>query len=270
VDVADGLLLALFAFYLFRESGGRLPVVRNGRVGSYYALGTAAVLVLVPVMWPWGVFLLWPAAGLGIVAAAYFGLGPGIFRKTAGRLPLSTRLVLAPVLIGQYVSLVYYRRKCRAWDEVAPGVLIGRCLTEAEAATAVQQGVTAVPDLTAEFSEAAPFRTNTYRNIPILDLTRPTQDQLMEAVRFLTEESAKGTVYVHCKIGYSRSAAVAGAYLLASEQAATVEEAVARLRRARPTIVIRPEAMEALREFAEREAACGSALLSAAEEAPLV
>ena len=63
--------------------------------------------------------------------------------------------MLAPILIGQYLSLVYYRRQCRAWDEVVPGVLIGRTLTEAEAAAAVKQGVTAVLDLTAEFSEAA-------------------------------------------------------------------------------------------------------------------
>ena len=37
VDVAGGLMLAGFAFYCFRESGGRLPVTRNVRVGCYYA-----------------------------------------------------------------------------------------------------------------------------------------------------------------------------------------------------------------------------------------
>ena len=228
-------------------------MVPNVRVGCYYAAGAVMVLTLAPAVWPWGVFLLWPAAGLGMAAGAYFGLGPGIFRKTDGRLPWSTRFVLAPILIGQYLSLVYYRRQCRAWDEVVPAVLIGRTLTEAEAAEAVKQGVTAVLDLTAEFSEAAPFRATRYRNLPILDLTAPTQDQLHEAVAFIAEEAANGTVYVHCKIGYSRSAAVVGAYLLASGQAATVDEAVEILREARPSIVIRPEAMEALRAFANCE-----------------
>jgi protein-tyrosine phosphatase len=151
------------------------------------------------------------------------------------------------------LSLAYYRRQCRAWDEVAPGVLIGRSLTAAEAAAAVKQGVTAVLDLTAEFSEAAQFRATKYFNLPILDLTCPTHDQLCEAVQFMAEEVAKGTVYVHCKIGYSRSAAVAGAYLLVSRVAATVGEAVAQLRKARPSIIIRLEAMEALRAFARRE-----------------
>src|SRR5437588_2527472 len=99
-----------------------------------------------------------------MVAAAYLGLGPAIFRKADGCLPLSTRFVLAPVLLGQYLSLMYYRRHCRAWDEAARGVLIGRSLTEGEAIRAVQQGVTAVLDLTAEFTEAKAFRATNYHN----------------------------------------------------------------------------------------------------------
>jgi hypothetical protein len=252
VDVAGGCVLASFAFYLFPQSGSRLAVVPNIRIGCYYAAGTAAVLALAPLVWPWGVFLLWPAAALGIVGSGYFGVGPGIFRKSGGRLPVSTRFVLAPILVGHYLSLVYYRRQCRAWDEVAPGVLIGRTLTKPEAAAAVQQGVTAVLDLTAEFCEAPSCRTTHYRNLPILDLTAPTQDQLREAATFIAAEVARGMVYIHCKIGYSRSAAVAAAYLLASRQTASVEQAIARVRSARRAIIIRPEVMDALRIFATR------------------
>jgi protein-tyrosine phosphatase len=266
VDVGGGLVVAGFACYLFRESDSCLPVVPNVRVGCYYAAGAATVLALGPTLGPWGVFLLWPAACLGIVAAAYFGLGPGIFRKTDGCLPWSTRFVLAPILIGQYLSLAYYRRRCRAWDEVGQGVLIGRTLMGGEAAAAVRQGVTAVLDLTAEFSAAAPFRALRYRNLPVLDLTAPTQDQLHEAMAFLVEEAATGLVYVHCKIGYSRSATVAGAYLLASGEAATADEAVARLRQVRPSIIVRPEAMAALRAFArDREPATFSRANKVAE-----
>jgi membrane-associated phospholipid phosphatase len=249
VDIAGGLLLGGFAFYFFREFNPRLPVQANVRVGCYYAVGAVTVLAMAPAIGRWGVFLFWPAAGLGIIAVAYFGYGPGIFRKTDGRLPLSTRLVLAPILLGHYLSLVYYRRQCRAWNQVVPGVLIGRALTQAEATDALSQGVTAVLDLTAEFSETASLRKARYKNLPILDLTAPTQDQLHEAVAFISEEAARGTVYVHCKIGYSRSSAVVGAYLLATQHAATAEETVALLRSVRPSIVIRCEAMEALCAF---------------------
>jgi protein-tyrosine phosphatase/membrane-associated phospholipid phosphatase len=250
VDVAGGLALAGFAFHCCRETDAQHPGVPNPRVGCYYAAGAVLVLAPAPAGWPWGLFLLWPAAGLGIVAGAYFGIGPGAYRKAGGRLPLSTRFVLAPVLLGQHLSLAYYRRRCRAWDEVMRGVLIGRRLTEAEAAAAVRQGVTAVLDLTAELAEAEAYRATRYHNLPLLDLTAPTQAQLREAVAVIAAEAARGTVYLHCKIGYSRSAAVAGAYLLATGEAATAEEAVERLRRVRPSIVVRPEAMAALRAFA--------------------
>jgi protein-tyrosine phosphatase len=253
VDVAGGFVVAGFAFYLFREACVRLPVVANVRVGCWYAVGAVAALTLAPAIWPWGAFLLWPAAALGTVGAAYFGLGPGVFRKADGRLPLSTRFVLAPVLIGQYLSLAYYRRRGRAWDQVTKCVLIGRTLTKAEAADAVSQGVTAVLDLTAEFTEAAPFRGINYRNLPILDLTAPTLEQLREAVAFIMEAAADGLLYVHCKIGYSRSAAVVGAYLMANHEAATLAEVLARLHEARPSIIIRPEAMETLRIFARSD-----------------
>lgn len=221
----------------------------NFRVGYWYAAGAAVLLVFAVIAWPLGAFLLWPATALGIVSAGYFALGPSIFRKSDGRLPLSTRFVFAPILLGQYLSLLYYRRQCRAWDEVTRGVLIGRHLNATEASAAVKQGVTAVLDLTAEFSAAAPFLATHYRNLPVLDLTAPTPEQLHEAVAFIAEQAAKGVVYVHCKIGYSRSAAVVGAYLMASGQAATAEEAVALLRDARPAIIVRQEALAALRDF---------------------
>jgi protein-tyrosine phosphatase len=258
VDIAGGFVLAGFAFYLFHESGLRLPVVPHVRIGCYYLAAAAIMLALAVAVRPWGAFLLWPAGGLGIAAAGYFGLGPGIFHKRDGRLPPSTRFVLAPILFGQRLSLLYYGRQCRAWDEVVPGVWIGRVLSDAEAARAVEQGVAAVLDLTGEFREATPFLATCYRNVPILDLTAPTQGQLDEAVAFLAESQTQGTVYVHCKIGYSRSAAVVGAYLLASQQASTAAEAIARLRQVRPSIVVRPEAREALLAFERRtsEARC--------------
>jgi protein-tyrosine phosphatase len=57
-------------------------------------------------------------------------------------------------------------------------------------------------------------------------------------------------VYVHCKIGYSRSAAIVGAYLIQSGKATDVEQAVALIRAARPSLILRPEARQALVGFA--------------------
>ena len=249
LDLAGGFALAGYCFYAVRETPWKLPVVVNWRVGGCYAFGAAALLVVASMVWPWGSVLLWGVVALGLVSAAYFGLGPGIYRKTDGRLPLSTWWTLAPCLIGQHLSLIYYRRQCRRWDAVTPRVWIGRKLNDYEAAESVQQGVTAVLDLTAEFSEAKPFLAARYLNIQVLDLTAPTQEQLATMAAFIEEQSHRGVVYVHCKIGYSRSAAAVCAYLIANRQARSVEDALTLLRKARPSIVVRSEVVEALRCF---------------------
>jgi protein phosphatase len=160
--------------------------------------------------------------------------------------------VLATCLLGQYLSLLYYRSQCRSWDEVTPRIWIGGKLGARSANKVLRAGVTAVLDLSAEFSEAKPLRKVNYRNIPVLDLTAPTQAQLAEMSEFIANNSRNGAVYVHCKIGYSRSAAAVAAYLIMSGKAKTAEKAFTIIRRVRPSIVIRPEVISALSEFASR------------------
>jgi hypothetical protein len=249
IDIVGGFVLAGYCFYLFREPSVALPVVVNRRIGLYYSAGAVTTLLMGAIFWPGGVLLLWPAIALGIVAIAYFGTGPVIFHKTKGKLPWSTRFVLAPCLLGQYFSLLYYRRQCRSWDEVTPRIWIGGKLGRRAANKALRFGVTSVLDLSAEFSEATPFPKINYRNIPVLDLTAPTQTQLVEMGEFIGNQSRTGAVYVHCKIGYSRSAAAVAAYLLMSRKVNTANEAFALIRRVRPSVVIRPEVLSALAEF---------------------
>jgi hypothetical protein len=252
IDIVGGFVLAGYCFYLFREPSLALPVVVNRRIGSYYVAGAVVTLLVSAILWPWGILLLWPASALGIVASAYFGAGPIVFHKTKGKLPWSTRFVLAPCLLGQYLSLLHYRLQCRSWDEVTPRIWIGGKLGARSANKVLCGGVTAVLDLSAEFSEAKPFCKINYRNIPVLDLTAPAQAQLVEMSEFIANNSRNGAVYVHCKIGYSRSAAAVAAYLIMSGNANTAKEAFAIIRRVRPSIVIRPEVIFALSEFASR------------------
>jgi membrane-associated phospholipid phosphatase/predicted protein tyrosine phosphatase len=248
-DVVGGFVLAGASFYLIRETDHARSSSTNRRVGLYYAVGAILTGAIAWAGWPWTFLLLWPAAALGLVAAAYFGLGSGIYRKRAGQLALISRVLFAPVLFGQWLSLWHYRRRCPAWNEVTPNVWIGARLNEKEADAARQAGLTAVLDLTAEFSETDRLQRLSYLNIPLLDLTAPNLDQLRQAVEFITQQARTGIVCVHCKIGYSRSAVVAGAFLLSSGSASTVGQAVAHLKIVRPGMVVRPEAIHALQKF---------------------
>jgi protein-tyrosine phosphatase/membrane-associated phospholipid phosphatase len=241
LDVVGGFVVAGLAFYLFSDSPRRLTFAPNYRIGFYYLGGFAVVAAIILSSETWAAILLWPAMSLLIVAAGYFKFGPAIYRKRDGRIPLAAKLVLGPVLIAQYLSLLFYKRQCRAYDEVSENVWIGRRLNNREAAEAVRNGVTAVLDLTAEFSEAKAFRGVKYLNMPVLDLTAPTREQLRVMAEFIEQEARKGVVYVHCKAGYSRSVAAVAAYLIESGVCASGADGFEIVKAARPSVVIRPE-----------------------------
>jgi protein-tyrosine phosphatase/membrane-associated phospholipid phosphatase len=249
VDVVGGFALGALCLYAVSDERWRLPVTRTPWVGMYYLAGSAACVaaaVTLPGHWP--LLILWPALSLGVVAGAYFGAGPGVFRKRGGRLPPATWVLLLPVVVGQWLSMRHYARRSRRWDKVTSQVWVGRTLSATEAREAVADGVTAVLDLTGELPEARPLRELPhYFNLPVLDLTAPTPGQLREAVAFIDEQVSAGrVVYVHCKAGYSRSAAVVAAYLVRTGRAPSAEAAVSTLRGSRQGIIIRPEALAAL------------------------
>src|SRR5436305_8443872 len=53
IDIVGGLVLACYCFHFFRESTHAPPIVANRRIGWYYAAGTAVVLVMGAIIWPW-------------------------------------------------------------------------------------------------------------------------------------------------------------------------------------------------------------------------
>ena len=248
VDVFGGFWLATIAIQLFRFDEPPPPRARNGFVAFLYAAVAIACSQLARLSWPWTFIFVWPAFAFGSAAYGYAGHG-SIYRKKDGRLTFLTKLLYAPLLAGQWLSWKYYRQKSPPWNELTPHVWIGAVLDEDEAHRAVESGVTAVLDLTVEFSEPAAFRSVRYHHLPVLDLTAPAPAQLAEAADFIERESASGIVYIHCKAGYSRTAAAAAAWLLTSRRAANADEAFQQLAATRPHIVIRPEIRAAIEQF---------------------
>lgn len=256
IDMAGAAILASACFYAFpanrpSKRAGPAAVTPRSRPAVIYVLGAGVLATVSYAIGGWGLIGLWPAVSLVVVAAAYFGLGPAIFRKAHGRIPLAARLVLGPYLGGLFVSRLWYWRAGRPYHEVAPEVILGRRLGEQAARAAIGEGVTAVLDLTAEHAAAPAIRGLPYLNVQVLDLTVPTVQQLREAVAFIREHAGRGVVFVYCGLGYSRSAAAVAAYLLACGAAKNVEDACAIIRRARPGAVMKGDLVEVLRAYHE-------------------
>ena len=251
-DLLAGLGLGLLCLTLIGDER-REPFERNGRTGGYYLAGGLAMTVacgwLGRSAWP----LWWPTASVLAVAVVYLAVGPAAYGKRDGRLSWAARTLFWPTLAGQRASRRWYARRSRAWDAVTDQLWVGRQLTAREADELVAAGARAVVDLTCEFTEPAALRSVAYLHVPTLDLTAPTVAQLDRAVAFAVQQMAAGrVVYVHCKAGYSRTAVVAAALLLATGRAASADDAVAMVRAARPGLVVRPEARRAIAAFAGR------------------
>jgi membrane-associated phospholipid phosphatase len=215
LDVCTGAMLGQLCVFAFPERRDH-KLVRSGannfRVARLYAAGSAILVLLAFAIGNWYWLLLWPAVSLALIATAYVRGSSSIFRKKDGGLPISTRVVLGPYLFGARVSRLIYRRHRRPWVESAPGIYCGRLLTKREALAMSAMGITGVLDLTAEHSETRAFQGTEYLNVPVLDLTTPSRDQLDAVVAFITKHAGLGGVYVHCALGVSRSAAAVAAY----------------------------------------------------------
>ncbi len=254
IDLPTGALVGVIAFWLFPD-----PVAASAQTTAYRPVGgarlawryLAGALVSLALALQGGFWLLflWPAVSLGIVAAAYAGLGPVVFRKEGGRLSLAAKLVLGPYLVGQYLSWWRYRRNMTApLAEVAPEVFIGARLDDREAEAFVAAHPRLLPlDLTGDFDETSSLRAGNYVNLQIMDLTSPPPCALRDAAVDIESAIQQGRpVLVHCTLGYSRSACIAAHWLAVTGRARSFQEALERVRVARPGIVVAPNSRATL------------------------
>ncbi|MFO0680652.1 MAG: hypothetical protein U0234_01315 [Sandaracinus sp.] len=198
-------------------------------------LGTGLTLAAWYVSGPaW--IVAWPALAVTVVGFGYLGLGPGVFGKRAdGSLAPLNSVVLFPYHVAAWLRLRLDALRARedAWNEVAPGVFLGRRLTTADE---LPPGTAAVVDLTAEFRAMPGIAGRDYRAVPTLDTAAPEYAAFAEAARWAAAHA--GPVYVHCAAGHGRSAALAAGILVLRGAASTVDEAEALLQKARPLVYL--------------------------------
>jgi protein-tyrosine phosphatase len=104
-------------------------------------------------------------------------------------------------------------------------------------------------DLTAELPEVRLPPGMVYRSMPVPDLMAPSLETLGRAVETIRLARRRG-VFVHCALGYGRTAVVAAAYLLAEGRANGVDEAIECVRACRAGCVFPDSSRCVLGEFA--------------------
>jgi hypothetical protein len=246
-DVPTGLWLGWLCLWLIPDDGpsplrdaGLAPDPARRRIGLGYALAALAIGVLAVGLGGAGLWLLWAAGSLALVACAYLVLGEAAFQKRAdGSLSVSARWLFGPYLVGAWLNSRAWTHRLAPADPVAPGVLLGRLPGARERG---RPGVAAIVDVSAELpcrSGAGP-----YVNVPVLDLVAPGAGRIERAAAAIDALRPAGPVLVCCALGLSRSALAVAAWLLRSGLARSPDEALARVRAARPAVVLGP-ALEA-------------------------
>jgi protein-tyrosine phosphatase len=253
IDLPTGLAVGFAALWALPDEG--LSPLRGlvfpkdparRRLAWRYAIAAVvcAAFAFLGGTWLW---LFWPALALAFVALNYAMIGAsGLQKDSHGQLSLGAYGLLMPYLIGARVNSRLWTRRHPLPAEVKDGIWIGR-IPNAGQLRASQ--FAAVVDLSAELSCGA-HADRRYRGFPVLDLTVPDAAVLRAAAAAIEEARPLGPVLVCCALGYSRSAAAIVAWLLMTHRAATVDEAMRMVQKARPAIVLKREHCTALEAFA--------------------
>jgi protein-tyrosine phosphatase len=253
IDLPTGLAVGFAVLWALpdeRESPLRRLVFTTDparrRLALRYAIGAAvcAAFACLGGTWLW---LFWPALALALVALHYAAVGATGFQKDShGRLSIGARGLLLPYMIGARINSRLWTRRHPQPAAVTEDVWIGRIPSAADVRASP---FAAIVDLSAELSCGA-HAERLYRSFPVLDLTVPDASVLRAAAEAIEEGRQRGPVLVCCALGYSRSAAAIVAWLLMTRRAATLDEAMGMVRKARPAIVLRREHCNALEAFA--------------------
>ncbi len=256
IDVPTGAAVGLLCLWWWPDAAHTPPWRRDrtgdanarARLARWYALGAVASLAFAGWIGGLAWCLVWPACALAMVAWSYAWCGAAGFQKTQGRHTLAVRWLMAPYLLAAWINSRAWTRRNPQDAHIVDGVWLGRMPSAAQMRAG---GYAGLVDLAAEMgAPTGPWRVS---SLPWLDLVVPSAAQLAAAARAIDAAHRAGApVLVACALGYSRSACAVVAWLRSSGRAATIGEAVAMVRAARPQVVLGPAWIAAL-EAAEPE-----------------
>jgi membrane-associated phospholipid phosphatase len=252
IDIPTGALLGFLCLWLWPDRGqsplATFHVTGDRRrlvLAARYAGGAIVAGVVAFWIGGAGLWLLWPAISLLLVAASYAVFGAAAFQKSPdGHMSLAARALLAPYLAGAFLNSRAWTRWAPAPVAVTDAVELGRLPDRRVAAD-----FATIIDLSAELPRL--HEHPGWRSFPALDLVAPEPQLLRAAAAAIEDARTRGRVLVCCALGYSRSAATLATWLVAYGHADSVVAAVERIRAARPRIVLGDDAMAAIARAAQ-------------------
>jgi uncharacterized membrane protein YozB (DUF420 family) len=244
IDIWTGVIVGIACLYLIPDAPfswrWQAPTLRMRSLGLRYVFGAGLFLLLGLFFTKLSSFLafvcIWAASALILVAAAYFGFGRQVFQRHRGVMRWPARLMLAPYLLGSWLSYLCYTKNKSVPNQIVNNIWLGAFPRISGAYTHFN----AVLDLSNEFVNVS-IHAPLIKHIPVMDLTPPCPKTLLKAVNWLDYAQQHGSVLVHCALGLSRSASVVVCWLVWRGHAVDTLTAVAHVNKQRPGLVLSAE-----------------------------
>lgn len=249
IDLPTGALAGWFCIWLWPDHG-RCPLLiarltrhrQRLKLAAYYGLGALVLAIPAFSLGEGSLWLIWPAVSLAMVALNYLLFDAAGFQKGAdGKLSPATRWLLAPYLLGAWINSRLWTRRQPEPVLVLDNVWLGRNPDQQQL-----QPFAAVVDMCAELPVDPGHRG--YQCIPVLDLTPLSQAQCRDAAVAIERLRRQGPLLVCCALGYSRSAMAVAAWLRGTGHADSVDNAIAIIRAARPSVKLGREHLQVLKQ----------------------
>lgn len=250
IDIPTGALVGCIAVLLFPLQAQTAIIQRDPRrfvLGGYYLAGAVILGVLALLLkgaWLW---LLWGSSALIVVALIYFLGNPLLFRNNKGRMEEAVLVLLAPYLLGAWLNSRCWTAKHPEPSEIVSGLWLSRLPSRA---VIKQLQPLALIDCCAELPFIASSQRVLY--VPMLDLLAPEVAQIEQGVAAMNTTRRLNNTLVFCALGYSRSAVIVIASLIEQGHAASIDEAIEIVRKARPRLVLSALHKTRLKEWYER------------------
>lgn len=182
----------------------------------------------------WGLWLLWLSGSFLLVSANYCLFGANGFQKQAnGSFNFAVTILYLPFFILMWINSRLWTFKKQTINHICDNIYLGRIPSSK---ILKQNRFISVVDLCAELP-IGEFSGN-YSLIPVLDMTPLTIKECQKAASIIEQYHQQGKVLIYCALGYSRSATAIIAWLLWTQRAFDVNEAINTVKTARHTIVI--------------------------------
>lgn len=228
---------------------------------KYYLLAGVLLCIIaafLPTVWL-AIPVIWGAASLFAVCAAYLTHYPELFRKRAdGHIPWYASWLFIPFLLGTQLYNYYARKtdKVPNIQKIDEQLYLGTRLISRDIENLKNQGIDCILDVTAEFDSLdwTSYRYDVdYLNIPVLDHTSPTSEQLHLALNWIDQHIRDNRkILVHCALGRGRSVLVMAAYLLARNDSLSIIDVMNQIQSVRATARLNKRQLKSLTAVKQR------------------